>query len=81
MRELWERGERTLLGFMVREAARVGAAFPRVFFATGRVSGAEVKPFSWSPSEAISIWEDFRFFALPAGAAMVGRIGEAGFGG
>ena len=80
VRELWERGERTVLGLMVREAARLpgaAAAFPRAFFATGRDSGAELKAFSWSPSEAISMCEDFRFLALLAGGAIVGRIGEA----
>jgi hypothetical protein len=41
VRELCERGERTEAGFVVRDTARVGAAaLLRVFFATGRVSGA-----------------------------------------
>lgn len=42
VRELWERGERTFVGFPPRDAARGGAAaFARVFFATGRVSGTK----------------------------------------
>ncbi len=73
-----------LLGLMVREAGRVvpvPTALPRVFFVTGRDSGAVEKAFFWSPSDAISMWEDFRFLPLPAGGAMALRTGEAGFGG
>ena len=45
VRELWERGERTFAGFMVRDAARVEVVVvalpPRVFFAMGSSSGPE----------------------------------------
>lgn len=83
VRELWERGDSTLAGLLVRDTARAPAVVvtfpPRVFFATARDSGAEAKSFSLS--EAICMEEDFRFLPLPVGAWMLGRMGDEGFEG
>jgi hypothetical protein len=83
VRELWERGDSTLVGFLLRDTARAPAVVvtfpPRVFFATGRDSRAEAKSFSLS--EAICIEEDFRFLPLPVGAWMLGRMGDGDFEG
>lgn len=75
VRELCERGERTLTGFPARDVARGGApAFARVFFATGRVSGAKT---SLSGSAAICMWDDFLFLPLNGDFGDCCRMGDA----
>lgn len=74
VRELCERGDRTVAVLPVRDIARGGAAtaFPRVFFATGSVSETWS---SFSLSAAMCISDDLRFF--PRAGEGCGRFGEA----
>lgn len=76
VRELWDRGDSTEMGFAVREAVRVGAAALArlLFFATGSVSAAPVASFSLS--EAIRMSELLRFLPRVAAAGACGLAGD-----